>query len=172
MDSNASIDILHRRLEPEEARQIHIELKETPNILGYTAPELLRLKDVHVAMVGGRFAGATWSRDMAFGWTEIAVVFVVEEFRGRGVGPRLFEAAWARAEGRNRSVYMLSRNAQVVEWMRSKGMTIDRRFCSAPLAVHIHDPLYMASWYRNAEALRKWKSIRQCPPLVQGTLRR
>ena len=169
---NKTFDIIYRRLTTEEARRIHLELRETPNILGYTVWELLRLTDVHVAIVDGAFAGATWSFNLAFGWTEIAAIVVAEEFRGHGIGEALFEAAWARADGRGRSVYMMSRNQKVVDWMRAKGMTIDERFWAAPLAVHLHEPLYMASWYRHVEMFRKWRSIRKCPSLVQGILRR
>jgi len=172
MQSPKTFDISHRQLTEDEASTIHLELRNTPNILGYTRRELRRLVDVHVAMVDGEFAGATWSKDLKFGWTEIAVIFVVQRFRGLGIGPALFDAAWARADERGRHVYMLSRNQAVVEWMRAKRMTIDRNFLRAPLAVHLHDVVYMASWYRHIEALRKWKSMRKCPPLVQGILKR
>jgi len=169
---NKTFEIIHRRLTIEEARKIHLELRETPNILGYTARELMRLTDVHVATVDGAFAGATWSFELAFGWTEIAIIIVVRGFRGMGIGKALFEAGWSRAESQERHIYMLSRNLEVVNWMRAKGMTIDRRFFAAPLAVHLHDAVYMASWYRHVEAFRKMREMRKCPPLVQGILRR
>jgi GNAT superfamily N-acetyltransferase len=172
MDEAPKIVISHRRLTQAEARCIHRELRETHNILGYTVRELVRLKDVHAAECDGAFAGATWSVDLPFGWTEISAIIVLAEHRGKGIGRSLFEIAWRRAAERGRSVYMLSRNAQVMEWMREKGMSVDERFWSAPLAVHLHAPLYMASWYRHVEIARKWRQIRACPRIVQGVLRR
>lgn len=165
-------DIVHRKLTGTEAVTVHLELRETPNILGYTIRELTRLTDVHVAIVDGKFAGATWSFPLAFGWTELAIIVVVREFQGMGIGKALFEAGWSRAVGQGRHIYMLSRNLKVVDWMRAKGMTIDRRFHAAPIAVHLHDFVYMASLYRHVEAFRKFRSMRKCPPLVQGVLRR
>src|SRR5580693_8458307 len=136
-------NIIHRPLTVDEAGIIHHELKSTPNILGYTVRELLRLADVQVAEVEGSFAGAAVSVDLLFGWTEIAFILVCEDHRGLGLGKALFEAAWSRAEGRRRHIYMLSRNQQVIDWMTAKGMTIDRNMLKAPLAVQLFMPVYM-----------------------------
>jgi N-acetylglutamate synthase-like GNAT family acetyltransferase len=163
--------IVHRLLSHEEAVRLHRELKTTPNILGYTVRELERLADVQVAEAEGEFAGACWSVDLAQGWTEIAALYVLPEFRGRGIGETLFRIAWNHAQGRKRHVYILSRNPQVIDWMRELGMRVDGKLWCAPLAVHWYMQRYMASWYRGAESLRKRREIRQCPPLVQGIKR-
>lgn len=160
--------ITHRPLTHAEALQLHRELKTTPNILGYTVRELERLSDVQVAEADGDFAGVCFSVDLAAGWTEIAALYVLPEFRGLGMGAGLFRAAWERAEGRRRHIYVLSRNPQVVGWMRERGMTVDGRLWRAPFAVHWYMQCYMASLYRVAESIRKGGDIRQCPPLLQG----
>jgi len=163
--------IIHRPLTRSEAQELHQELKTTPNILGYTVRELLRLNDVQVAEVEQQFAGACWSIDLAQGWTEIAALYVLPEFRGRGLGKSLFRAAWERVQRRERHIYVLSRNPQVVEWMKKLGMTVNRNLWCAPLAVHWYMQWYMASWYRVFESVRKHKEITRCPRLVQGMMR-
>ena len=162
--------ITHRPLTREEAIRLHQDLKSTPNILGYTVRELLRLSDVYVAEVNDAFAGACWSVDLACGWTEIAVLYVFPEFRGEGIGCRLFDCAWSSARSRQRHLYILSRNPQVIQWMKERGMTVNGKLWCAPLAVQWYMTWYMTSWYRWCESIRKHRAIQQCPPLLQGSI--
>ncbi len=161
-------EIVHRPLTLPEAQRLHEALRETPNILGYTVRELLGLSDVFAAQEDGKFAGVCFSVDMAQNWTEIAVLFVLPQFSGLGIGTALFKAAWDRANERGRHVYMLSRNPQVVGWMRARGMEVRAAGWKAPLAVHGYMARYMASRHRWSESFRKRRAIRQCPPLMQG----
>lgn len=156
---------------PAEARLAHAALRDTPNILGYTVPELLRLSDVFVAEADGVFAGLCFSVDVAQNWTEIAALFVLPRFRGRGIGDTLFAAAWERAWGRKRHLYVLSRNPQVIGWMEARGMEVSAVSWNAPLAVHWYMARHMASRHRWAESFRKAKAIRASPPLMQGIKR-
>jgi GNAT superfamily N-acetyltransferase len=172
------MEISHRSLTFDEAVRLHQALKDTPNILGYTVRELERLSDVYVAQVANEseeneseeneFAGACFSVDLRQGWTEIAALCVLPRFQGRGLGKALFEAAWNRAQDRRRHIYVLSRNPQVIEWMRAHEMQVDDRHLHAPAAVHWYMVRHMASWYRSKEGFRKRKTISQCPPLLQG----
>lgn len=162
------MEINHRPLTHPEALRLHMELKTTPNILGYTVRELRRLSDVQVAEAEGKFAGVCFSIDLAGGWTEIAALYVLPEFRGAGLGKSLWRSAWKRTQSRRRHVYVLSRNSKIVEWMREAGMTVDDKLWRAPPAVHQYMPRYMANWYRVTESIRKRGEIRQCPPLLQG----
>ncbi len=166
-----SMMLVHRPLTRSEAVRVHAALQETPNILGYTVRELLRLPDVWVAECEDCFAGLCFSVDLAHDWTEIAVLLVLPEFRGMGFGLTLFEAAWERAVSRRRHLYILSRNPQVIGWMTARGMTPTEKVWQAPLAVHWYMARYMASPYRNAEGFRKRKEIGACPPLLAGTKR-
>lgn len=163
--------IVHRPLMLAEAEQVHTALKETPNILGYTVRELLRLPDMFVGEADGAFAGVCFSVDMGRRWTEIAAVLVLPEFQGRGMGTALFAAAWDRGWGRGRHLYVLSRNPQVVGWMEARGMEVSAVGRNAPLAAHRHMARHMASRHRWAESFRKREAIRACPPLVQGVKR-
>lgn len=164
--------IVHRPLTLEEARLLHRELKNTPNILGYTVGELRAKRDVFVGEVDGVFAGLFFSVDLPFGWTELAVLYVLPTFRGHGLGKALFEAAFQRAEERQRHIFILSRNPTVVEWMREKGLEVSSVGVKAPLAYHLHSMIYMAHPYRNLEAFRKLPQILKGSPLMQGMKRR
>ena len=148
---------------------MHQALKDTPNILGYTVRELVRFSDVYVAEMNGTFAGACFSVDLRQGWTEIAALCVLPEAQRRGIGKALFDAAWKRAQARRRHVYVLSRNPQVIQWMRELGMQVDGHLLRAPAAVQWYMVRHMASGYRSREGFRKRRAIAQCPPLLQGT---
>ena len=161
-------EIIHRPLTQSEAALVHLALKDTPNILGYTVRELTRLSDVYAATADGQFAGMCFSVDLRQNWTEIAAVCVLPEFRGRGIGHALFNAAWEQAQARRRHVYVLSRNPQVIGWMTARGMEVGGKMRDAPLVVHWHLARHMASGYRMTEGFRKRKAIRECPPLLQG----
>jgi len=161
-------EIVHRPLTQSEAVLVHLALKDTPNILGYTVRELTRLSDVYAAEEDGQFAGVCFSVDLRQNWTEIAALCVLPEFRGRGIGRALFDAAWERAQERRRHVYMLSRNPQVIGWMQARGMDVGGKFRDAPPAVHWYMASHMASGYRMREGFRKRKTIGQCPALLQG----
>lgn len=169
------LTLTHRPLRPSEAACLHEELKTTPNILGYTVRELTHFADVFVAEgEGGAFAGACVSKDLLFGWTDIAVLYVLPAFRGRGVGTRLYAAAWERARGRGRHVYTLSRSPEVIRLMERYGMTMTGNPFRAPLAVHLHQNRHMASLYRWREAFRKAGMRAQSggPGFIGGTMRR
>lgn len=148
--------ITARPLTLSEAKRLHEELKTTPNILGYTVRELTHFPHVLVAETeAGAFAGACISKDLLLGWTDIAVLYVLPDFRGAGIGARLFKDAFARAQERQRHIYVLSRNPSVIRLMEQSGMETTRAVWKAPLAVHLHQQCHMSSLYRVREAFRK-----------------
>ena len=107
------IQIVRRRLTPREAACLHEELKSTPNILGYTVRELLLFSDVLIAEApsetrAANFAGACLSKDLLFGWTDIAALYILPAYRGNGISSRLYATAFAHAQERNRHIYTLS----------------------------------------------------------------
>ena len=69
----------------------------------------------------------------------------------RGIGDLLLCTAWNRIVDRGRCLYMMSRNAGIIEWMRAQGMTISESILLAPLAVHVWMPVYMSSWHRTKD---------------------
>jgi GNAT superfamily N-acetyltransferase len=160
-----------RRLTASEAAILHEELKTTPNILGYTPGELTRFSQVVVAEVDGCFAGACLSKDLRFGWTDIAVLYVLPAFRGKGLGAELYAAAWERAAQRGRHIMTLSRSPAVIHLMERFHMVTTRAMWKAPLAVHLHMNHHMMSVYRIKEAIRKGRQMKTEVPLLMGTKR-
>ena len=161
-------EFIRRSLTRDEAETLHALIRLTPNILGYRTAELMGFNDVWIAEWEGTFAGACLLVDLPLGWTEIAVLYVLEEFRGKGIGKELFDRAWRMAQDRKRSIYVISRDASVLKLMRERGMRIERNLLKAPLAVHLYNGKYMASPYRIGEALRKIPLSRGKPPFLFG----
>lgn len=172
MGQKGSIEMLiYRKLTGAEAAVLHEELKTTPNIFGYTVKELLRFSEVIVAEEEGEFAGACISKNLSFNWTDIAMLYVLPAFRGRGLGTALYTAAYERAEERGRHIYTLSSSPEVIHLMERFGMERTEKMWKAPLAVHLHMNRHMMSVYRIREMLRKAKEMKRAYPLISGTKR-
>jgi GNAT superfamily N-acetyltransferase len=166
------ITVTQRMLTTDEARTIHLALRTTPNILGYTIGELKSQRQMFVATVEGEFAGICFNTDLLFGWTEIAVLYVLDHHQGKGIGKTLFDTAFAQCQERQRHIFILSRNPVVVHWMEQKGMIVEKANpAHAPLAFHLYSFWYMAHPYRNIESFRKLPQLLKTPPLMQGILR-
>lgn len=164
--------LTHRQLTESEAAVLHAELKTTPNILGYTVREIRAFKDVLVAEVDGQFAAVCVSKDLLFGWTDIAVLYVLPAYRGTGLGTALYTAAWQRADDRARHIVTLSRSPQVIHLMKRLGMQVGGSMLMAPLALHLHMNGHMMSLYRIREAIRKSRQIHKSEvSMVCGTRR-
>jgi len=171
-DAGAAVTLVCRRLSPAEARLLHEELKTTTNIFGYTVPELLRFREMIIAEADGVFAGACLSKDLLFDWTDIAALYVLPAFRGRGVGTLLYAAAFERARGRGRHVFTLSRSPEVIHLMERLGMALTRSVWKAPLPAHLHMNRHMMSRYRLREMLRKAKLRGSGGPALTAGMKR
>ena len=163
--------LVHRSLTAAEAVLLHAELKTTPNILGYTVREITGFRDVLVAEVEGSLAGVCVSKDLLFGWTDIAVLYVLPAFRGRRIGTELYTAAWQRADERGRHIFTLSRSPEVIHLMERFGMEISDSMWKAPPAVHLHMNQHMMSAYRITEMYRKMSWIKSSARMVGGVKR-
>lgn len=161
--------LTHRLLTHTESALLHIELKTTPNILGYTIEELNGFRDVIVAEVGGCFAGVCISKDLLFRWTDIAVLYILPEFRGQGLARELYTFAWNKAVSRDRHIFTLSCSPEVVHFMQDFGMKTTKSFWKMPLAVHLYMNRHMMSRYRISESIRKSRIMKRTMPLTGGT---
>ena len=148
----------NRSLTPAEATILHDELKTTPNILGYSAHELLHFGEGLVAVTDDdteAFAGVCLCKDLLWNWSDIAVLYVLPAYWGARLAAQLFDAAFVVLETRKRHVYVLSRTPTVIRWMRERGMTVSESPIAAPLAAHLDALLHMMNRYRWREAGRK-----------------
>lgn len=128
----------------------------------------MQFSDVWVAESEETFVGACLSVDLPLGWTEIAVLYVLEEFRNKGIGKELFDRGWQSAEERRRNIYVISRNPSVLKLMNDRGMRVKKNLLCAPVAVHLYNLKYMASVYRIVEAVRKISMSRGKLPFCFG----
>ncbi len=160
--------LTHRSLTDKEARQLHEELKTTPNILGYTVRELMHFQNVIVSEDGTNLSGVCISKELLFGWTDIAVLYVLPDYRGKGLARALYTAAWESAVARNRHIFTLSCSPEVVHLMNEFGMRTSHSMLKMPLAVHLHMNKHMMSWYRISESVRKSRVMKRVMPLTGG----
>jgi GNAT superfamily N-acetyltransferase len=116
-------------------------------------------------------AGVCVCKDLLFGWTDIAVLYVLPEHRGKGLATELYSDAWLRCVKRKRHIYTLSRSPAVIHMMERNGMYLSASMLSAPLAVHIHMQIHMSSLYRVAESIRKGFTMKREAALIGGTKR-
>lgn len=163
--------LTRRPLTHEEARLLHLEMQTTPNILGYTVRELLRLQDVLIADHDGGLAGACVSKDLPLGWTDIAMLYVLPAHRGRGIGGALYLEAWRRAWERGRHVFTMSRSPEVIRMMERLGMEPRGALWRMPTPVHLHMMRHMLSSWRLREAVRKGATMQTQARLVFGARR-
>ncbi|MBT2525919.1 GNAT family N-acetyltransferase [Streptomyces sp. ISL-99] len=88
--------VLQRRpLTRAEADEVVAQIRRSPKITGYSRSEWRGRRDTFalVRRDGGELVGALLVHHLVGGWAEIAVVFVLEEHRGRGYGRQLLAGA-------------------------------------------------------------------------------
>lgn len=153
-----SANITKRNISLPEAELLIEKIKSTPNIVGYTVAEWSNCGRVIVAEDDrGQLLGACLNYDFAKNWTKIAALYVLEEYRGRGIGKALFYAAFDDAIHSGKNVYTISRNPIVIEMMNKLEFTTFDRFFNLPdrLDFYIHSLQWLASPYRIKEIIRK-----------------
>ena len=118
----SQIRIAKRALTKEEITQLIDGIRSTPNITGFTAKELNAFGQPWTAEISGRLVGVAYVTAIGRHWSDLALLFVWPEFRGRGVGGALFEAAWQEMVANHKNIYIVSRAEPVLKLMRAKTM--------------------------------------------------
>lgn len=87
--------IVHRHLDYEEAKVVIELIKDETTITGYSMGEWMSTRDVVVCAdpMTGALLGVALVHHLLPGWSEIAVVLVLPEWRGHGIGARLVKYA-------------------------------------------------------------------------------
>ncbi len=130
-------------------------IKNTVNITGFTKNELKSFGVPYVAEINGKLVGVAYATPLSKDWSELAILFIWPEFRGKGIGTALFETAWREMVANHQSIYIVSRTKSVIELMQSKGMKFVG-LINLPWSVK-RDVIYYAlkSIYRIKEFVRK-----------------
>ncbi|MBO0982462.1 GNAT family N-acetyltransferase [Rathayibacter sp. SD072] len=97
-----SVVVEHRPLTRSEAHLVVEEIRSSTTITGYSLEEWCGRRETFVALDrrSGDVVGAALVHAFLGGWSEVAVLFVRETHRGRGIGPRLLSEIIEQLHGR------------------------------------------------------------------------
>lgn len=102
-------EVQRRALSADEARLFMAEIRNSSCITGYSFGEWTGRRDVFVTVdrASQRAAAAMLIHRLPGGLSELAVVFVLEEFRGRGLAKQLvcFGLRTMRGDGRSKIIF-------------------------------------------------------------------
>ncbi|HEY1074175.1 MAG TPA: GNAT family N-acetyltransferase [Patescibacteria group bacterium] len=160
----------HRALHKKEASLVSKKLRETPYITGYMPDELVCLDNSNIAEVDGRFAGVCITKDISSRWSEIAMMYVLPEFRNQGIGTTLFDQAFQSIRYKKRHLYCVSRNKSVIKLLHSQGFVFRSRIWQLPLPVILHIIRFSLNFYRVKEFVRKLFAFQKQDPFVYALL--
>ncbi|MEI6144370.1 MAG: GNAT family N-acetyltransferase [Candidatus Berkelbacteria bacterium] len=150
------IQIIQKKFTKIEAKAVQKEIRQVPDITGYSIPELLRLKTVFKAFAGDEFAGACANFDFGKNWTELSAYIVFAKHRSQGIGKSLFQTAYKDAIDRGKNIYILSRNPAMIKIFKREDFTIVNSFWKLPIEVITHEVIFAISdLYRVKEFFRK-----------------
>ncbi|QIZ70449.1 GNAT family N-acetyltransferase [Oxynema aestuarii] len=157
------VKIVRRKVTSPEAQLLLKEIQKTPYIVGYSYKEWREAENIRVAEDShGNLMGVSLNIDFGKNWTKIAVLYVREANRGRGIGKRLFYSAFEEAIARKRHVYTISSNPMVIKMMADLEFTTFSSLLNFPKAyqserrlIYIHMLAWLANLYRIKEMMRK-----------------
>ncbi|WP_406462036.1 hypothetical protein OHB07_10810 [Streptomyces sp. NBC_00111] len=151
----------HRPLTRPEAAGIMREIRKSPDITGYSEGEWTGRRDTFALMDTGtgRLAGALLVHHLAGRWSEMAVVFLFEEYRGRGLGPRMLQGAIRALEPADRDLLLFFCSSGMGRIAGESGFDVlagEAEFTRGSLRRTLFlSVLYKAQWLCNAYRLRE-----------------
>jgi ribosomal protein S18 acetylase RimI-like enzyme len=128
----------------------------TPNIIFYSHRELLNFSQNNIlkAYSDGQLVGWSIIKPLMFGrFQEIAVLGVLEGFENKGIGKQLFDKSCEIINNRKKSIYVVSRNASVINFLEKAEF---KKVKLLPVDILIDNFLYILSLGRIKESLRKY----------------
>ena len=152
-----------RKLKQQEAILLVEKIKLITDITGYSLKEWLTFEEVLIAEDReGTMLGVCFAYDFSSNWSFISVLFVLEEFRGKGVGKQLFDQTCRRILSRKRNVYTSSRNPIVIKMMTKLSFILFNTLYMLPQSFKTYEfdfflrtMKWIMSFYRIKELLRK-----------------
>ena len=154
---------MKRPLKRREAVLLKKDIKKTADITGYTVNEWMARPVWAAQNESGVLLGACLHDDIPQGWTEIAVVFVREEYRGQGIGQALLNASYQDILHRRRHILIIFREPHMARMVSQRDFAVFSKLSELPepykqyqftLKV-VYKLWWLSSFYRLAEIFRK-----------------
>jgi len=157
------VKIIHRKLTANEAELLVKEIQGTPYIVGYTFKEWMQAENIRMAEdENGHLMGVSLDTEFGKNWTKIAVLYVRKQFRGQGIGKRLFYAACEEAIAHGRNLYTISANPIVINMIHDLEFSTFPSLFAFPEAaqthkrtIYSHTLKWLANFYHLKELIRK-----------------
>ncbi|MCC5622565.1 GNAT family N-acetyltransferase, partial [Nostoc sp. CHAB 5715] len=155
--------VLKRKVTIPEAEVLIKQIKMTPYIMGYCLKEWVEAEHIIVAENENcSLMGACLNYDFSQDWNKIAALFVLEEFRGQGIGRYLFYESVKDAIERNKNVYTISSNPIIIKMMKELGFVtfeslfkFPEKYQNEQLVFYLHSISWLLNLYRTKEIIRK-----------------
>ncbi|MFF5897118.1 GNAT family N-acetyltransferase [Streptomyces argenteolus] len=160
-------EVRRRPLTRAEADEVMEQIRRSSAITGYSAAEWTGGRDTFVLVhtVTGRLAGALLVHHLLGRWSEIAVVFVLEEHRGRGLGPRMLHDALAGLRAMDRDLLLFFSSDTMGRICAEAGFTLsasEADFVRGSLARAFYlKVVYKIQWLANTYRLRELRRKRR-----------
>jgi GNAT superfamily N-acetyltransferase len=141
-----------------EIEQVMDFIHSTPNIIFYSAHELSDLVAykfyIDSKMVGFCLIKSIgWSQN----WLEIAILGVLDEYQGQGIGSQLFKKALVDMYSDGKLVYTTTTNPKVQKMMIDEGFEVLNNTWQLPIEITWDNLGYILNMPRIREFLRKRK---------------
>lgn len=157
------VNIIKRKIKKCESELVVEKIKSTPDIIGYSSRELISADHIMVAENDeGKILGVCLNYNFHNEWSKIAALFVIEEFRGQGIGKSLFYTSCRDAIARRKNIYTISANPIVIKMMKDLNfetcknlLRLSQAYRKYQLVFYCHSIQWLVNLYRIKEIIRK-----------------
>jgi len=152
--------IVNRKINYSEANFIIKNIKQTPNIMGYSSKEWIASEHIMIAEDENQnIVGVCLNYDFHEDWCKIAALFVLKDYRGLGLGKSLFYQSYNNAIERGKNIYTISANPIVLKMMKELDFLTVEKLNHVPNKYknifYLHTIKWIINLFRIKEILRK-----------------
>ncbi len=160
------LEVQRRPLTPAETGRIVAEIRRSAAITGYSTAEWRGKRDIF-ALVGrdsGELVAAALVHHLRGGWSEVAVVFVLEEHRGNGYGKMVLQSAMRtlHSDGRRKLIFFCDDKMRYLA--QASGFAVfdseDDYLNASPRDRFFFKISYKVQWLANAYRLKELRRKR------------
>jgi len=161
------INIVRATLNENQIDLLVSEIQKTVNITGYTKKEWAHFNTIFIAYYEQNFAGVCVNISINNQWEELAVLFVLPQFQGKGIGTLLFETGLHAILSEGKKAYTTSRNELVITMMKQQKFQFVP-LKKLPLSIQFFNLRFVLSSYRIQEFFRKKMYSSKLPEFMFG----